>query len=147
MHIYPTHPFVHRCAHLPLGSFHRYSLPVHASTSFSFDRLPSTLVICPRRTRPFSLRTPCSRGGQTICDAYVDPDLSDKGGSPFVRYGRLVEEVEGVFGVRGLERKPECDVEASVTAAQVTISERDTLPYWIRGRMYMLLRRFDFGVR
>lgn len=56
---------------------------------------------------------------QTICDAYPDPNLADKGGAPYVRYGRLVEEVEGVFGVRELERHPECDVNASVKAAQV----------------------------
>ncbi len=56
---------------------------------------------------------------QTLCEAYADPNLCDKGGEPFVCYGRLVEEVEGVFGVRGLETKPECDVNASVKAAQV----------------------------
>ncbi|CAM9638892.1 unnamed protein product [Pylaiella littoralis] len=55
---------------------------------------------------------------ETICDAYPDPNLADKGGAPYVRYGRLVEEVEGVFGVRELERHPECDVNASVKAAQ-----------------------------
>ncbi|CAM9632577.1 unnamed protein product, partial [Hapterophycus canaliculatus] len=60
---------------------------------------------------------------ETICDAYVDSNLYDTGGSPFVRYGRLVEEVEGVFGVKGLEKKPECDVEASVKAAQVKVSK------------------------
>ncbi|CAM9343026.1 unnamed protein product [Scytosiphon promiscuus] len=64
---------------------------------------------------------------ETICNAYVDPDLSDKGGSPFVRYGRLVEEVEGVFGVRGLERKPECDVEASVKAAQASFTSNPAI--------------------
>ena len=60
---------------------------------------------------------------QTLCDAYADPNLTDKGGAPFVRYGRLVEEVEGVFGVRELERKPECDVDASVKAAQVCVAD------------------------
>lgn len=49
----------------------------------------------------------------------MDPNLIDKGGAPFVRYGRLVEEVEGVFGVKELERKPECDVDASIKAAKV----------------------------
>lgn len=56
---------------------------------------------------------------QTLCEAYADPNLCDTGGEPFVCYGRLVEELEGVFGVRGLETKPECDVNSSVKAAQV----------------------------
>lgn len=56
---------------------------------------------------------------KTLCDAYADSVLVDKGGAPFVRYACLVEEVEGVFGVKELERKPECDVNASVKAAQV----------------------------
>ncbi|CAN0309146.1 unnamed protein product, partial [Laminaria digitata] len=51
---------------------------------------------------------------QTLCDAYADSVLVDKGGAPFVRYVRLVEKVEGVFGVKELERKPECDVDASI---------------------------------
>eukprot|EP00903_Cladosiphon_okamuranus_P014842 g13743.t1 len=54
----------------------------------------------------------------TLCDAYVDSNLTDNGGAPFVRYGRLVEELEGVFGVRELETKPECDVNASIKAAK-----------------------------
>ena len=70
---------------------------------------------------------------QTLCDAYVDPNLTDKGGTPFVRYDRLVEEVEGVFGVRGLERNPECDVNASVKAAQVCFFRLEAKPSAPRG--------------
>eukprot|EP00904_Undaria_pinnatifida_P007730 jgi/Undpi1/4087/HiC_scaffold_16.g07454.m1 len=59
---------------------------------------------------------------ETLCDAYADSVLVDKGGAPFVRYACLVEEVEGVFGVKELERKPECDVNASVKAAQASFT-------------------------
>lgn len=56
---------------------------------------------------------------QTLCEAYAEGSHLDDGGMPFVRYKGLLEEVEGVFGVRELERQPECDVDASVHAAQV----------------------------
>lgn len=37
-----------------------------------------------------------------------------------MRYQSLVDEIEGVFGVRSLERQPQCDVDASVQSAQVS---------------------------
>lgn len=36
-----------------------------------------------------------------------------------MRYARLVDDVDGVFGVRELERNPECDVSGFIKAAKV----------------------------
>lgn len=75
----------------------------------------------------------CCLYWQTLCEAYVDPNVSDKSGAPFVRYVGLVEEIEGVFGVRELERKPECDVDASVKAAQVGVGHHKSERQWTWG--------------
>lgn len=56
---------------------------------------------------------------QNLSEEYTESSRLDDGGMPFVRYKDLVEEVDGVFGVRELERQPQCDVDASVHAAQV----------------------------
>ncbi|CBJ27458.1 conserved unknown protein [Ectocarpus siliculosus] len=84
------------------------------SGSMSREKFGRNLLSTGFRVSPLEL--------ETLCEAYVDPNVSDKGGAPFVRYVRLVEEIEGVFGVRELERKPECDVDASVKAAQASFS-------------------------
>ncbi|CAM9270699.1 unnamed protein product, partial [Ectocarpus sp. 13 AM-2016] len=84
------------------------------SGSMSREKFGRNLLSTGFRVSPLEL--------ETLCEAYVDPNVSDKSGAPFVRYIRLVEEIEGVFGVRELEGKPECDVDASVKAAQASFS-------------------------
>ena len=90
-----------------------------ASTPIS---APHTFV-CHTRTLSADVRSPFDNKSlttQILCDAYLDESLTDDGGAPFVRYVRLLEKVEGVFGVRGLEKKPQCDVDASIKAAKVS---------------------------
>ncbi|CAM9798887.1 unnamed protein product, partial [Choristocarpus tenellus] len=60
------------------------------------------------------------RVSPSLCECYAAPFPFDDGGLPFVRYSRLMEELEGVFTVRQLEKHPECDVEGIISKAKVS---------------------------
>ncbi|CAN0066595.1 unnamed protein product [Ascophyllum nodosum] len=89
--------------------FFRSDDPMRRGT-MSRERFGRCLLVTGFRFSPTEL--------DVLCDAYPDESLTDDGGAPFVRYVRLLDEVEGVFGVRGLEKKPQCDVDASIKAAK-----------------------------
>ena len=106
-------------------SYQSISATRTASTSESSSSTPISAphtFVCHTRTLSADVQSPFDNKSptQVLCDAYPDESLTDDGGAPFVRYVRLLDEVEGVFGVRGLEKKPQCDVDASIKAAKVS---------------------------